>query len=158
MTFTAMALWPFIEKRITGDVAEHHLLDNPRDAPTRTAVGVVLLFFAILTLAGGNDVLAITFQTSVEANTWVFRIAIILIPVVGGTITRRICMHLSASTLHPLARTAGVELRRNPQGGFDAIARATPSAQLGRPTSHDGKGERDSGDPEPPPEDQSHRR
>ena len=45
--------WPFLEARVTGDHAEHHLLDRPRERPVRTALGVAtLVFYAVLTLAG----------------------------------------------------------------------------------------------------------
>ena len=41
------------------DRAEHHLLDRPRDRPVRTAIGVgVLTFYTVLTLAGGQDIIA----------------------------------------------------------------------------------------------------
>ena len=40
--FGALALVPWIERRLTGDDREHHLLDRPRDAPHRTALGVGL--------------------------------------------------------------------------------------------------------------------
>ena len=32
--------YPFIEAWATGDKREHHLLDRPRNAPTRTGLGV----------------------------------------------------------------------------------------------------------------------
>ena len=32
--------WPWLERRLTGDRALHNLLDRPRDAPRRTAIGV----------------------------------------------------------------------------------------------------------------------
>src|SRR3954447_23398883 len=38
--FTALGAWPFIETWLTGDKREHHLLQRPRDVPTRTAFGV----------------------------------------------------------------------------------------------------------------------
>ncbi len=43
--FAGMFAWPWIEAWITGDKREHHLLDRPRNAPTRTAVGVATVFF-----------------------------------------------------------------------------------------------------------------
>ena len=38
-----MAIYPFIEAWVTGDKSEHHILDRPRNAPTRTAFGVAAM-------------------------------------------------------------------------------------------------------------------
>ena len=38
LMFTILLLLPFIEAWITGDKREHHLLQRPRNAPTRTAI------------------------------------------------------------------------------------------------------------------------
>ena len=35
--FTLLMMLPFIEAWITGDKRDHHLLQRPRNAPTRTA-------------------------------------------------------------------------------------------------------------------------
>src|SRR4030095_9288335 len=39
VAFGILTLWPWIERRLGGDHAEHQLLDRPRDAPLRRAVG-----------------------------------------------------------------------------------------------------------------------
>ena len=39
LLFTVLGAYPFIEKWITGDDREHHLLQRPRNAPTRTGFG-----------------------------------------------------------------------------------------------------------------------
>ncbi|MFN2488321.1 MAG: cytochrome bc complex cytochrome b subunit [Actinomycetota bacterium] len=120
ITFGLLTLWPFIETRVTGDRREHHLLDDPRDAPLRTAVGVAgLTFFVILTLAAGNDVFALIFRSSVEATTWLFRIGLLVAPPTAGYIAYRLCAELKATGAHPFARGRGVYLRRNSRGGFD---------------------------------------
>lgn len=95
IAFTIMFAWPFIEARVTGDTEEHHLLDNPRDVPVRVGIGVAaLLFFLVLTVAGGNDVLAIFFNLSVETITNLLRILIFLIPGLGGYLSYRIAIDL----------------------------------------------------------------
>ena len=33
-------IYPFIEAWVKGDHREHHIADRPRNAPTRTAIGV----------------------------------------------------------------------------------------------------------------------
>jgi len=45
----AVAIYPFIENWVTGDKREHHVLDRPRNAPTRTAIGAAgVTFYAVL--------------------------------------------------------------------------------------------------------------
>ena len=119
---TVLALWPFIEQRVTRDYAEHHLLDYPRDFPVRTGVGVAGIAFAVLlTLAGGNDVLALAFSIPVEAITWFFRIAVLVVPPLLGWLGYRIALELQATDFHPLRRRKGVVLRRNAEGGYDEV-------------------------------------
>ena len=36
LMFTVLALYPIIERKLTGDTASHHLLQRPRDVPVRT--------------------------------------------------------------------------------------------------------------------------
>jgi ubiquinol-cytochrome c reductase cytochrome b subunit len=121
--FTVMALWPFIEQRFTKDREAHHLLDRPRDRPARTAIGMgAILYVMLLTLAGGNDVLALTFNVPIEAMVWFLRVALFVVPVLGGMVTYRVCSELQSSDAHPLRRRRGVRLRRNAEGGFDEVA------------------------------------
>jgi ubiquinol-cytochrome c reductase cytochrome b subunit len=120
--FGLLTLWPFIEQRITRDTAEHQLLDYPRDAPVRTGIGVAgIVFGVVLTLAGGNDVLSLLFNIPVEAITWFFRLAVLILPPIAGYAAYRIATELSAGRLYPLRRKKGVVLRRNAKGGFDEV-------------------------------------
>ncbi|MEU8225224.1 cytochrome bc complex cytochrome b subunit [Kribbella sp. NPDC048915] len=87
---TLVALYPFIEGWITGDKREHHLLDRPRDVPTRTGIGVAfIVFYALLWVGGGNDLIATHFDVSLNAVTWFLRFAVILGPILGFWIARR---------------------------------------------------------------------
>ncbi|HWC31559.1 MAG TPA: cytochrome b, partial [Actinomycetota bacterium] len=117
--FTAMFLWPFIERRITGDTETHHVLDYPRDAPMRTAVGVgALAFTAILTLAGSNDVLGAFFGVPVETVTRVLRVLVLLLPLVAAFFAYRLCRSLRDRGVHPLSDPERVRLRQDARGGF----------------------------------------
>ena len=93
--FTLMALYPFIERWATGDPRPHHLLDRPRNAPTRTAIGVMsLTFYCLLWAQGGNDLIASTFDIDVFHITWFMRVAIFVLPPIAFVITKRICFGL----------------------------------------------------------------
>ena len=93
--FTALALWPFIEAKLTGDTAEHNLLDRPRNAPSRTALGVAgMACYAMFWLNGANDIIATQFNVSLNAVTNVMRVMIFLAPVLAFIATKRICLSL----------------------------------------------------------------
>jgi ubiquinol-cytochrome c reductase cytochrome b subunit len=93
--FTGMALYPFIESWITGDKREHHLLDRPRNVPNRTALGVMSITFMLVALInGGNDIIATTFELSINQVMWMSRIGIIVLPPIAFVITKRICLSL----------------------------------------------------------------
>lgn len=93
--FTLMALYPFIEQWATGDKSPHHLLDRPRNAPTRTAIGTMSLsFYLLLWTQGGNDLIASTFDVNVLAITRFMQVAIFVVPPVVFVLTKRICFGL----------------------------------------------------------------
>src|SRR2546423_2554301 len=120
VTFTLLYLWPFSEARVTGDRSSHHLLDRPRDAPLRTAIGTaVLAFYVILVLAGGNDVLANFFHLSLESTTRVFRVALFAVPLLAGLVAYRLCRELSSTGVRPLRGPVGTVVSRTAEGGYE---------------------------------------
>ena len=118
--FTAAAAWPFLERWITGDRAEHHINDRPRNAATRTAVAsAAITFWGILWAEGANDVIADHLDISLYVTTEIARYAIVIGPVVAYVMTRRICLGLQRKDLLLLER--GVEtgiIRQLPSGGY----------------------------------------
>jgi len=97
VTFAVLYLWPFLERRFTGDHAEHHLLDRPRDRPVRTAIGsAALAFYAVLFVAGSSDVIAHTFHFSINTIIWVLRTALLVIPPLVGWVAWRVCRDLAS--------------------------------------------------------------
>ncbi|TMQ90886.1 ubiquinol-cytochrome c reductase cytochrome b subunit [Actinomadura soli] len=123
--FTGLAAYPFLERWVTGDHQIHHLLDRPRDVPARTGIGVAgVVFFGLLWLAGGNDILAERFHISLFATTWFFRVAIILGPILGYIVAYRICVGLQRRDLgiaeHGLE--TGI-IRMSPDGRFSEVER-----------------------------------
>jgi ubiquinol-cytochrome c reductase cytochrome b subunit len=118
--FGIITLWPWIERRLTGDRAAHHLLDRPRDAPAHTATGVAgLLLFFIPFLAGGNDILAVLLHVPVETITRILQYAFFIAPVLAWLATFWVCRSLRATQVHPATPTAGVRLRRTPSGAYE---------------------------------------
>ena len=49
--FTLLLVYPWIEKRFTGDDAHHNLLQRPRDVPVRTAIGAMAIAFYIVLIS-----------------------------------------------------------------------------------------------------------
>jgi ubiquinol-cytochrome c reductase cytochrome b subunit len=80
---------------MTGDKREHHLLDRPRNAPNRTALGAMsLAFILVVLLNGGNDLIATHFHLSINSIMWFTRIGVIVIPPLVFVITKRPCLSL----------------------------------------------------------------
>jgi len=95
LLFTFLFVYPFVEAKVTGDHREHHVLDRPRNVPTRTGLGVAFLTaFVILALAGSNDLIATHFALSINTITWVFRVLFFVGPVFAFWVTKRICLGL----------------------------------------------------------------
>jgi ubiquinol-cytochrome c reductase cytochrome b subunit len=118
--FTGAALWPFLERWATGDKREHHVNDRPRNAPTRTAVGMAAVtFWGVLWLEGANDIIADQLQIPLFTLTWIARFAVILGPIIAYWVTKRICLGLQRKDAHLLEH--GVEtgiIRQLPDGGY----------------------------------------
>jgi ubiquinol-cytochrome c reductase cytochrome b subunit len=96
VTFGLLYLWPFLERRITGDRAEHHLLDRPRDRPVRTAIGVgTLTFYIVLFLAGSQDIGAQKLAVAIPTLTRVFQGMLVVLPVLAGLLAWKLCHDLS---------------------------------------------------------------
>ena len=88
LMFTILLMLPFIEGWITQDKREHHLLERPRNAPTRTALMVSLMtFYGLMWAAGGNDILAIKLHLSINQITYFMRGAVFIGPVIAFIIT-----------------------------------------------------------------------
>ena len=119
LVFTIVALWPFIEAFVTHDHAEHNLLDSVVDHPARTATGLAILaYFVVLTLAGGNDVLARVLHVNVESLTTVLQVAVIVVPVATWLIAYRLARTLRDRPSHK-APAGPRALVRGPTGGFE---------------------------------------
>jgi ubiquinol-cytochrome c reductase cytochrome b subunit len=120
LVFTLLIVYPFLEKKFSGDDAHHNLLQRPRDAPVRTSIGAMAIaFYLVLTFACMNDIIALKFHISLNATTWIARIAMVILPPIVYYITYRWCVGLQRSDRAVLEH--GIEtgiLKRLPHGAY----------------------------------------
>jgi ubiquinol-cytochrome c reductase cytochrome b subunit len=92
-----LVLWPWAERKATGDRATHNLLQRPRDNPTRTALGVAIVSWVFLIFVSGSaDRVTVWLGFDYAVQIWVYRVAIFVVPVVAFFVTRRVCRELVA--------------------------------------------------------------
>jgi ubiquinol-cytochrome c reductase cytochrome b subunit len=97
LVFVFLYLWPWLERRFGGDSAYHNLLDRPRDAPMRTAIGMATLTWVFLPfIAGSSDRIDVTFGLAYISQIWAFRVLAVVAPPVVGLITFWVCRELQA--------------------------------------------------------------
>jgi ubiquinol-cytochrome c reductase cytochrome b subunit len=119
LTFAGLYAWPFLEARFTKDREPHNLLNRPRDAPLRTALGAAAFaFYTLLFLAGANDILAVQFHVAPESITNTFRVLLFVLPALVFVVTRKLCRDLRRSGAHPTAVPVGRHIRRDASGGY----------------------------------------
>ena len=88
-------IYPFIEAWVTGDKREHHILDRPRNAPTRTAIGAAgVTFYAVLWATASSDIIATHFKVTMEGVIHTMQFLAIVGPFIAFFITKRICLAL----------------------------------------------------------------
>ena len=119
VAFVFLLAWPFIEARLTGDRAAHDVLDRPTRVPLRVGVGAALIFEGVLlTLAAGDDQTAATLHVRLETLVWVYRIALLVGPIVVGVVAARLAAEMRARAAGSPAPDV-VLLVRNAHGGYD---------------------------------------
>ncbi|MEE9242723.1 MAG: ubiquinol-cytochrome c reductase cytochrome b subunit [Mycobacterium sp.] len=120
LIFVLLIIYPFLERKFSRDNAHHNLLQRPRDAPTRTAVGsAAVAFYLLLTFMCMNDIIALKFHISLNATTWIGRVAFVLLPAIVYLVAYRWCVGLQRSDRDVLEH--GVEtgiIKRLPHGAY----------------------------------------
>jgi ubiquinol-cytochrome c reductase cytochrome b subunit len=137
--FGLMAIYPFVEAWVTGDKREHHVLDRPRNAPTRTAFGVAgITGYALLMIGGGNDLVATQFDVSLNSVTNVLRVLVFVGPVIAFLVTKRICIGLQRSDRDRMLHGAesGV-IDRAPSGKYAERHRPISEGEAFKLTQHE---------------------
>jgi quinol---cytochrome-c reductase cytochrome b subunit len=125
LTFLLLYLWPWLERWRTGDRAAHQVLERPRERPGRVAIGVwALTFFAILLVAGADDIIARLTLIPVTGILRTLQILVLTLPfvtaAVGFLIARSLkrgsagsVVELTAEDIRAGLSTAAVPAREN---------------------------------------------
>ncbi|MGW0883553.1 cytochrome bc1 complex cytochrome b subunit [Streptomyces sp. NPDC002671] len=136
LLFAVLYAYPFVEQRLTGEGRrEQHLCDRPRERPVRSGLGVAgIVFYGVLLVAGGNDIAAQTFRISVNALTWVLRVALVVAPVLAFLLTRWLCLALTEAERERLERGVSTgEIRQSVTGGYDSAHQPVETFRPGAP-------------------------
>ena len=93
--FFILAIWPWAERRFTRDRSFHNVLDRPRDAPWRTALGAGVLTFVLLVFfVGSADRAFVSYQIDYNTQIWIYRVLCLVLPPLVTWLTLRICRGL----------------------------------------------------------------
>ena len=129
--FLMLAAYPFVEEYITGDLRHHHLLDRPRNVPTRTALGAAVIAMAVvIQLAGGDDVISYFFQIPLMELVWFLRAGFFVFPVLTFFVTRHVCLSLQQRDRGRLRLGLGTGvITELPEGGYALVAEPLPEEE-----------------------------
>ncbi|MDJ1136349.1 ubiquinol-cytochrome c reductase cytochrome b subunit [Streptomyces iconiensis] len=137
LLFMLLYAYPFFERWVTGEDGTPHLCDRPRNRPVRTGLGVAgVTFYGVLLIAGGNDVLAHTFDLSLNALTWTLRGLLVVAPPAAFLLTRHLALALQrhdAERLDEGDETGNV--RQSVEGTFSDDHRPLPHGEKYRLTA-----------------------
>ncbi len=120
LMLTVVMLLPFVEAWVSGDKREHHLLQRPRDAPTRTAfLASLMTVYGLFWAAGGNDIIATHLHMSLNSITYFMRGAVFIVPPLVFLVVRRWCIGLQRADNERLLHgyETGI-IMRAPDGGY----------------------------------------
>jgi ubiquinol-cytochrome c reductase cytochrome b subunit len=115
VVFAFAFVWPALERRLTGDYGYHNVLDRPRDAPGRTALGIgIFCWIFMIFLAGSADRVQVLFDLSYTDQIWVYRIAVWIVPIIAALIAYRVCVELQRGEVVELERKRAEAAARSP--------------------------------------------
>jgi ubiquinol-cytochrome c reductase cytochrome b subunit len=105
VVLAVLVAWPWVERRVTRDREVHNVVDRPRDAPVRTAVGASFLtWVAMIFIAGSADRATTFFGLDYEAQIRVYRVAVWVIPLLVFLFALSLCRGLKRAEEVELVR------------------------------------------------------
>jgi ubiquinol-cytochrome c reductase cytochrome b subunit len=97
LILVVLALWPWAERKVTGDDVFHNLLERPRDNAWRTSLGAAFLTWIFLVfLSGSADRVTVWLGLDYAAQIWAYRVIIWVVPLLVFFAVRRTCRELVA--------------------------------------------------------------
>ncbi|MGB5952480.1 MAG: ubiquinol-cytochrome c reductase cytochrome b subunit, partial [Ornithinimicrobium sp.] len=120
LVWIVCGVYPFVESWVTGDKREHHLLDRPRNAPVRTAVGAsAISLYLVLAMGSVNDILAIKLNLSINDLTMLFRALFFVLPIITFVVVKRLCISLQRADREAVLHgSESGRIVRTPEGEF----------------------------------------
>ena len=93
--FSLLYLWPWLERRRTGDDTRHDLLDAPSDAPRRTgAICAFASLVGVVFLTGSADRIAVQIHVSYVTQIWIMRVLLFVLPPIVYLVVKAMCLEL----------------------------------------------------------------
>jgi ubiquinol-cytochrome c reductase cytochrome b subunit len=128
--FIIAGLYPAFEEWATGDLRHHQILDRPRNAPGRTALGIAIMAMGgDLLLAGSDDVITNSLKLSLFGVVWFFRIGFFVFPVVAFFIARHVCHAMQRNDRRRLRAGTEFGIAIEPGDGFAPVSRPVSEEQ-----------------------------
>jgi ubiquinol-cytochrome c reductase cytochrome b subunit len=88
MVFGVLYLWPWIDRRLTGDRGTHHITGRPREAPARVGIGAwAITFMAVLLAAGAQETWVQWTDWDIATVRTILRITVLALPVLVGVVS-----------------------------------------------------------------------
>ncbi len=107
--FGLLYLWPWIDRRLTGDRAVHHVAARPRESSLRVGIGVcALTFLLVLLVAGSEEVIAGWTDWTIGTVRTILRVTVLVLPPLAGGVAAWI-----AAVLRRTDRTSMLEIDRH---------------------------------------------
>ena len=118
--FLVLYLWPWIDRRLTGDRATHHLTQRPREAPVRVGIGVAaIVFFAVLLASGSMELVVEWTRWDIGAVRNTLRVLVFVLPALAGLLGWWVARALRRSNLEHALELGRRELVPVPQRDED---------------------------------------
>jgi ubiquinol-cytochrome c reductase cytochrome b subunit len=126
LIFLGLYAWPWLDRRLSHDRGDHHVLARPRESPLRVGLLVAMLVFLALLLVAGSEELVVQWTGwDVGSVRQVLRVLVLTVPEFAGLLAAWIAAALRRSGLSTAselgARDLAALLRREPAAA-DAAA------------------------------------